>query len=326
MPSHLVGLDLGGTRIRAAVTDEDGRIVSRSEALTEAAEGPAAVIRRIEQTIRRAVGSLPWAEVAGIGVGAPGPLDPYAGVVVHAPNLPGWDDVPLRDMLASTFGVAVAIGNDANLAALGEHAYGAGRGVSDMVYMTISTGIGGGIISGGELLLGHRGFAGEIGHQTILVDGPLCGCGNRGCLEALAAGPAIARLAREVAAGRPDTLMRTLVKGDLARISAKVVSAAAAEGDEAAIAVVRQAGAYIGVGLANLANTLNPELFVLGGGVTNIGPLLFDAIQEAFARSAMLASRYARIVPAALGDDVVLWGAIALVRRLLDRTAQPCQT
>ena len=208
MNESLVGVDLGGTQVRAIVCDREGHILSRAATLTLAHEGRDAVIRRILDTIIDAVGPRLWTEIAGIGVGAPGPLNPYSGVVVHAPNLPGWEDVPLRQLIAERFCVPVALGNDANLAALGEQRFGAGRGVDDLVYMTISTGIGGGIISGGELFLGHGGFAGEIGHQTILAGGPLCGCGNHGCLEALAAGPAIGRMGREAAEeGRGEALL-----------------------------------------------------------------------------------------------------------------------
>ncbi len=321
MNESLVGVDLGGTQVRAIVCDREGHILSRAATLTLAHEGRDAVIRRILDTIIDAVGPRLWTEIAGIGVGAPGPLNPYSGVVVHAPNLPGWEDVPLRQIIAERFCVPVALGNDANLAALGEQRFGAGRGVNDLVYMTISTGIGGGIISGGELFLGHGGFAGEVGHQTILAGGPLCGCGNHGCLEALAAGPAIGRMGREAAEeGRGEALL-ALAGGDVSRISARVVSQAAAAGDATAIEIIRRAATYIGIGLANLANILNPELYVLGGGVTHAGPLLFDTIRETIRRTAMLATRDVRVERAVLGDDVVLWGAVALIARQIERNA-----
>ena len=321
MNESLVGVDLGGTQVRAIVCDREGHILSRAATLTLAHEGRDAVIRRILDTIFDAVGPRLWTEIAGIGVGAPGPLNPYSGVVVHAPNLPGWEDVPLRQLIAERFCVPVALGNDANLAALGEQRFGAGRGVDDLVYMTISTGIGGGIISGGELFLGHGGFAGEVGHQTILAGGPLCGCGNHGCLEALAAGPAIGRMGREAAEeGRGEALL-ALAGGDVSRISARVVSQAAAAGDATAIEIIRRAATYIGIGLANLANILNPELYVLGGGVTHAGPLLFDTIRETIRRTAMLATRDVRVERAVLGDDVVLWGAVALIARQIERNA-----
>jgi len=318
MSDWLVGVDLGGTRIRAVLCGPDGRVIGRASALTQADGGPDAVIARIYETIRSAVGDRSWERVRAIGIGAPGPLDPHAGVVVRAPNLPGWVDVPLRAMIAREFGIPASLGNDANLAALGEHAFGAGRGVEEMVYMTISTGIGGGIISRGELLLGRHGFAGEIGHQTIVVDGPVCGCGNRGCLEAMAAGPAIARMGREAAESGRGAAILEAAGGDLQAISSRTVAAVAHRGDETARAIILRAARYIGIGLANLANILDPELFVLGGGVTRIGDLLFDAIRETIRKVAMPPVRGVRVEEAALGDDVVLMGAVELARRALD--------
>lgn len=313
MAQLLVGVDLGGTQIRALLADAHGRKLGRASTLTRPGEGPEAVIQRIEETVREAVGNIPWHRVQGIGVGAPGPVDASAGLVVDPPNLPGWRDVPLRRIMADIFGLPVCLGNDANLAALAERRYGAGVGVDNMVYMTISTGIGGGIIAGGELLLGARGLAGEIGHQTLVDDGPLCACGKRGHLEALASGPAIARVAQEEAAGGRDNRILQLAGGVIDAIDARLVAQAADEGDPTAQAIIRQAATYVGIGLANVCNVLNPELIVIGGGVSSIGDLLFDTVRETVASRAMLGNRQVRIVPAALGDDVVLLGAVALV-------------
>lgn len=313
MSELVIGVDLGGTQIRALVMDPDGREVGRSATLTQAAEGVEAVIARILGTIGAALGQLPWSKVRGIAVGVPGPTDPWEGIVLQAPNLPGWRDIPLRQIISERLGVPTKLGNDANLAALGEHFYGAGRGVNNLVYMTISTGIGGGIIADGRLLLGARGLTGEIGHQTLEPEGPLCGCGNRGCLEALAAGLAIARMGREaVIQGRGERLL-ALAQGSLEAIDARIVARAAAEGDSTALEIVRRAATYVGIGLANVCNILNPAMIILGGGVTRIGPLLFDTIRETIALRAMPPVRDVQLVPAALGDDVVLLGAIALV-------------
>ncbi len=315
-----IGVDLGGTQIRAILSDGAGRILGRAATLTVAHEGRDAVLARIHQVIDEVTGAARGQAIAGIGMGAPGPLDPRTGVIVHAPNLPGFRNVPLRSIVSERVSLPVALGNDANLAALGEQRYGTGRGVQDMIYMTVSTGIGGGIICGGELLLGSAGFAGEVGHQTILVDGPPCACGNRGCLEALAAGPAIARMGREaVAAGRGQTLLE-LAGGVPDRVTARLVSQAAAAGDAACREIIRRAGTYVGIGLANLANILNPELFVLGGGVTNSGEPFLDAVREAIPLHAMEPVRQVRVERAALGDDVVLMGAVALIAGSLSRT------
>jgi glucokinase len=222
-------------------------------------------------------------------------------------------------MVQDHFGVPVVLGNDANLAALGEHAYGAGRGVSDMIYMTVSTGIGGGIISDGELFLGSHGYAGEIGHQTILVDGPLCGCGNHGCLEALAAGPAIGRMGQEAAAQGVAPYLLELGCGHPQQVTGRHVTQAAREGDGPAVEIIARAGRYIGMGLANLANILNPSLFVIGGGVSTVGNVLFDAVRASLSCSAMYATRDVTVVPAGLGEDVGLLGAVELISRALSR-------
>jgi len=313
MSKLVIGVDLGGTQIRALVTDPEGKELGRATTLTRAAEGVEAVIARILDTIRAALGRLPWSDVQGIAIGVPGPTDPWEGVVLQAPNLPGWHNIPLRQIISEKLGVPTKLGNDANLAALGEHIYGAGRGVNNLVYMTISTGIGGGIIADGRLLLGARGLSGEIGHQTLEPDGPLCGCGNRGCLEALAAGPAIARMGREaVTQGRGERLL-ALAQGSSEAIDARIVAQAAAEGDPTAIGIIRRAATYVGIGLANVCNILNPAMIILGGGVTHIGPLLFDTIRETITLRAMPPVRDVQVVPAALGDDVVLLGAVALI-------------
>jgi glucokinase len=310
----IVGVDLGATQIRAAVTDVVSGLQRRAQCLTLASEGPTAVLGRIVDTIREVTEGADWRQVRGIGVGAPGPLDPWQGVICEAPNLPGWHNVPLKAHLEAEFGVPVCVGNDANLAALGEHRFGAGQGVNDLIYITISTGIGGGIIAGGRLLLGADGLAGEVGHMILKPDGPLCGCGNRGCLEALAAGPAIARDAViRLKAGEPS-IISDLVAGDLTRVSAETVNRAAHQGDALASDLLRQAGVNIGLGLVSLVHLFNPRLFLFGGGVSKAGDLLFEPMRQTLRERAMPSmQRNVRIQPAALGDDVGLWGAVALV-------------
>ena len=312
-----VGVDLGGTQIRAILRDAQGAIVSRASILTQASDGQKQVIARIIETVRQTVSGIPWGTIGGIGIGVPGPVDPWTGVVLQAPNLPGWRDVPIRDIVQSAFGVPVEVGNDANLAALGEHMYGAGIGVANLIYVTISTGIGGGIIADGKLLLGAKGLAGEFGHQTLVPDGPLCGCGNRGCLEALGSGTAIARMAREAVARGQGQKLLELAQGSVEALDARIVASAARAGDAVAQDILRCAATYVGIGLANVVNILNPELIVLGGGVTRMGELLFDPVREVIAQRAMPAMRAVRIVPAALGGDVVLFGAVALIANAL---------
>jgi len=205
---NVVAVDLGGTHIRSALINEEGEILARAERETLAHEGPEAVIGRIEACIRDVARGT-----EAISIAAPGPLDPWKGIVHQAPNLPGWREVPLADILHRDFKVPVHLNNDANLAALGEHRFGAGQGRNDLIYLTISTGIGGGIISQGRLLIGAKGLAGEVGHMTLEPEGPPCGCGGRGHLEALASGTAITRRAVEEIEKGAETSITRLVEG-----------------------------------------------------------------------------------------------------------------
>lgn len=314
MANCVLAIDIGATRVRIAVIDEGGAILWRENLLTMAEEGPTATLARIAASMNRALASANGSQVTAMGIGAPGPLDPWEGVIYNPPNLPGWDALPLKRILQDQFGLPVHVGNDANLAGLGEHRYGAGRGARDMVYLTISTGIGGGIITNGRLLLGADGLAGEIGHTSVQARGPRCNCGNFGCLEVMASGPAIARRgARALRRGEaPGIAARA---GDDPRaVTAEMVVGAALAGDSVARDIVERAGFYIGVGVVNLVHTLNPRLIVIGGGVAlGAGDLLLDPVRSTVAARAMPPfKRDLRIVPASLGDDAGLLGALAL--------------
>ncbi|MBL7183181.1 MAG: ROK family protein [Anaerolineae bacterium] len=315
MQKLIVGVDLGGTQIRAALADGEGRITRRTSCLTLAEEGLKRVMGRIKGAIYEVMGSTERGQVQGIGIVAPGPLDPRKGIIMDAPNLSGWKNVPLKALMEEEIGLPVVVGNDANLAALAEQRFGAGQGVADLIYITVSTGIGGGIIVDNRLLLGAQGLAGEVGHQTIEAHGPRCNCGNIGCLEALAAGPAIARRARELIRTGIVTTIADWVGGDLDKITAKEVNQAAQAGDPVAIELFRQAGFYIGVGIVNLLHLFNPSLIIIGGSVTKAGDLLFEPIRATVRERAMAGYYWENtpIVPAALGDDVALLGAVALV-------------
>ena len=314
MTSCVLAIDIGATRVRVAVVEEDGTLLWRESLLTLAKDGPTGTLARIAVVIRQALASTHGGQVTAIGIGAPGPLDPWEGVIYDPPNLPGWDALPLKRILQDQFDLPVHLGNDANLAALGEHRYGAGRGVGDMVYMTISTGIGGGIISKGRLVLGADGLAGEVGHTSVEARGPRCNCGNRGCLEVMASGAAIARRgAREVRRrGSPGIAART---GDNPNaVTAEMVVGVALAGDAVARQIVERAGFYVGVGVVNLVHTLNPRLVVIGGGVVlGAGDLLLDPVRATVAARVMPPFRRdLRILPASLGDDAGLLGALAL--------------
>ncbi len=310
-----IGIDLGGTKISTALVDTEGRIISRDYRETNGAGGPAAVITRMIDAASKVMkgGGIVPPQISGVGVAAPGPIDAESGTVTTPPNLPGWKDVPLRQLMQDGLGLPTALENDANAAALAEHRFGAGRGAKHMIYVTASTGIGGGFILNGELYGGAMGAAGEIGHMTILPQGPHCGCGNRGCLEALASGRAIAREARERVKRGVPTLVADLAGGDPDCISAKLVAEAAAQGDIEAQEILDEAMTYLGVGMANLVNLLNPELIVIGGGLTKMGERLFEPVRRIIDRRAFCAAAQAvKVVPAQLGDDVGVLGAAAV--------------
>lgn len=307
----VIAVDLGGTLIRAAFINEKGEILARAERETLAQEGPEPIIGRIEACIRDVARGT-----EAISIAAPGPLNPWKGIIHQAPNLPGWREVPLADILHHAFKVPVYLNNDANLAALAEHRFGAGQGINDLIYLTISTGIGGGIISQGRLLLGAKGLAAEVGHMTLEPEGPPCGCGGWGHLESLASGPSIARRAVEEMEKGTETSITRLVEGELSKVTAKVVAQAAQEGDPLANSIFKEAGFYIGLGIANLLHILNPQLVILGGGVTRAGDLLFDPIRATVKAHTMPSYQEGlKIVPAALGGDVGLLGAAAFVLR-----------
>jgi glucokinase len=316
-----IGIDLGGTKIVTALVDKGGRIISRDYRETEAATGRDAVVARMVDAASRVMndGGATTAQISATGVAAPGPIDVESGIVTTPPNLPGWNDVPLRQLIQDELGLPTALENDANAAALAEYRFGAGRGTKHMIYVTASTGIGGGFILNGELYRGATGAAAEIGHMTILPQGPLCGCGNRGCLEALASGAGIARQGRELVERGVPTLIADLAEGDPNRISAKLVAQAVARGDIEARGILDEAMIYLGVGMANLVDLFNPELIVIGGGLTRMGERLFDPVRRIIARSAFRAAAQAvTIVPAQLGDDVGVLGA-ATVAMLLKK-------
>jgi len=310
---YVVGVDLGGTQIRACLADRTGVILREARQPTLAREGLEPVLKRLNDTLARVLEGVTRQHVIGIGIGSPGPLDPKAGVVIEAANLPGWRNVPLKDLLEKEFGLPVHVNNDANAAALAEQRYGAGRGVADLVYLTISTGIGGGFICAGQLLLGVHGFAGEPGHMTVEPEGPRCNCGNIGCLEVLAAGPAIARHGTEmVHGGRMSVLAAEMMAGR--ELTAESVGKAAGQGDAVALEAVGRAARYLGIGVLNLIHLFDPAMVVLGGSVTKIGRLLFDPVRELVReRGITKVQQETPILPAALGDQVGLLGGVALV-------------
>src|ERR1700719_4267941 len=303
----LVGIDLGGTQLRVAVAGDRGRLRTVVRRPTEAARGRQHVITRIVAAVADAT---PTRRVRALGIGLPGPVDPSAGLVISPANLPGFRNVPLNRILTRATGIRSYLHHDAHLAALGEHRRGAGRGASELIYVTVSTGIGAGLLIRGELYAGAHGSAGEIGHIVVQRDGPLCTCGNRGCVEALASGTGIARAAREQGARTPNSALHQLPAP-----SAEDVVRAARAGDPLAISILDTAGTYLGLAIGTLVNLFNPQLIVLGGSVIKAGAPLLGPMRRTMNASSWKASRRGlRIVRPALGDDAGLIGAVEFAR------------
>lgn len=315
-PRWALGIDLGGTKIAASVVSSDGDLSGEVRVPTPAADGPEAVIDAMVSTARRAlaVSSLGPDDLTGVGVGAPGPVDPVRGRVVRPPNLPGWQDVALREALSTRLGLPVTLDNDANAAGLAEARFGAGRGCSPLLYLTVSTGIGGAILLDGQLLHGATGAAGEVGHIVLDPGGPRCGCGGRGCLEALASGTAIARDARAAIESGRDSTLAERFSDRPEDLGAADVARAARQGDALAAEVLTGALDSLGLGVASLVNVLNPARVVVGGGLSALGERLLAAILQGIARQANPMARSAVSVRlAALGPQVGVLGAAALV-------------
>jgi len=309
-------VDLGGTKIMTAVVLPDGRLLSHNYCLTMADRGPEVVIDRILSALNGAMAQaqLKTSELIGLGVAAAGILDTKKGIVTTSPNLPHWHDVQLGDILTEKLGIVTYIINDANAAAVGEHRFGVGKGFTNMIYLTVSTGIGGGIIVDGELYSGTDGCAGELGHMTVEVDGPRCHCGNFGCLEALASGWAVViEAVKRINQGEKSSIIE-LADGGLESITAETVAMAARRGDRLAADIVREAANYLGVGLANLVNIFNPELIVIGGGLSKMGDMLLKPARKVVKERAFkLPTRTVRIVRARLGSNAGIIGAAAYV-------------
>ena len=311
---RVLGVDMGGTHIRAAAIAPEGpgRILVRRQVRTEAAAGLDAVVGRLAAVVAEAAAAAAVPPDAPVGVALPGPVDPRTGVVSFAPNL-GWRDVPIRDLLRERLGRPVIAGNDANAAALGEWRYGAGEGTRHLVFLICGTGVGGGIIVDDRLIVGKDGLASEPGHMSVAIDGPLCHCGARGCLEAFAAGWAIARDAQQLLdSGMPSVLTQMLAEGR-GELSGALVAVAAREGDGLALEVLARAGRALGFGVASLAHIFNPEIVIVGGGVIAAGDLLFGPMHEALARQLLAPfGRDFRVVPSELDQDAGLYGAAVL--------------
>ncbi|MFW5713689.1 MAG: ROK family protein [Brevefilum sp.] len=302
-----LALDIGGTHMRAAVFPENQIKPIRQKRIRTYADG--------ETSLNRLLNLIedvcpPDADIHALGIGIPGVVDPESGKVITAPNLDDWVGIPVAKRIEESIGAPTFLGNDANLAALGEWQFGAGKGHNHLVYLTISTGIGGGVICNGQLLKGKHGMAGELGHVTILPGGPVCSCSQRGHLEALASGPAIMNYVTEkLKEGRKSSL--------LGEPDPQKISQAAREGDPLAKEAFSRAGHYLGLMIANYLMIFNPSIVILGGGVSQAGELLLDPVRKTV-KNAVLSKEYLKdleITQAGLGDDAGLYGALVLAHQ-----------
>ena len=308
----VLAVDLGGTKIIAAIISNKGQVMAKEYHPTLANEGPQSVINRILSAIDYLLSqsNMDSSQLDSISIAAAGAINFETGLVTASPNLPGWYDIPLRDIVNQRYRVNTFLINDASAAALGEHHFGAGKGVNNLVLLTLGTGIGGGIIINGKLYSGRCGSAGEIGHMTVDVNGPRCNCGNIGCWEMLASGTAMAKEAiRRIEQGEKSSLTK-LVEDKIENITAEKVSLAAQDGDPLALEVILKAATYLGVGMVNLVNIFNPEMIIVGGGVAQMGDLLLEPARQVVKERAFpLSAQAVCIVPAQLGDDAGVLGA-----------------
>ena len=320
----LVGVDLGGTSLLAVGTTTKGKILGEKKRKTRAEEGASAVLQRMIKAIQGAVdeAGAKMKDVRAIGIGAPGPLNPRTGVILHAPNLgPTWNNMPVAAYISDKLGRPAFLANDVDVGAVGEQAFGAGMGYKDLVAIFVGTGIGGGVVLGGKLYQGNRYTAGEVGHTVLLADGPICGCGKTGCAEALASRTAIEREIRAgIAAGRESVVPEILRETGRDTMSSSVIEAALEQDDALTQEVMAKAEYYMGILIANVVNLLDPQVIVVGGGVVErLGATYLDPVREA-------AEHYyinqtdrdqVRIVQTQLGDYAGVLGAAILANRSL---------
>jgi glucokinase len=307
--SFVIGIDLGGTKINGALADLEGMVLSKFTMPTNASEGEQAVLGRIVEVIETVIekANKTVEEIKTIGIGSPGPLNAKAGIIVTTPNLP-FRNFQLVKPIIEKFNIPTFLDNDANVAAIGEYMLGSGKGTTNMVYITVSTGIGGGAILDGRVYRGSTSNALEVGHMTIVPDGPRCNCGNNGCIEALASGTAIARQAREAIAAGLETSLSGL---DV--VTSYEVYKEAQAGDKVSKDILDKSFNYLGIAVASIITSFDPEMFVIGGGVSQMGDVLFDKVQQVVNKRCFKSmSENCKIVPAGLGTDAGVMGAVAL--------------
>ena len=313
----VLAIDLGGTKIFTAIISDKGQAIAVERCTTMASEGTRSVIDRLLSAAGQILdlNNIEPSQLDSIAVAAAGAIDSDRGVVTLSPNLPGWSDIPLADIIHDKYRVDTFLLNDASAAALGEHRLGVGRGTDNLILLTLGTGIGGGIIINGELYSGSNGSAGEIGHMTIDVNGPRCACGCTGCLEVFASGTAMERdTISRISHGERSSLVEA-VEGKIEDITAEKIGVAAQDGDSLALDVIHRAATYLGAGMVNLVNIFNPDMIVVGGGVSGLGDLLLEPARQVVKERAFpIAVQTARIVTAQLGEEAGVYGAAIFAR------------
>ncbi len=305
----VIGIDLGGTFIKAAIVDPRGRVLARMKRPTEAAMGKERVVDNVFSIVRalKAV-SFSLGGISALGMGIPGVIDFRRGVISTSPNLPGWENIPIRKMLSRRVGMPLYLENDANAAALGEKWMGAAKDVQDFCFITLGTGVGGGLVLDGKIWHGADGMAGEVGHMTIDPDGPRCRCGNRGCLEMYASAKALQRMIRQVLSSGKRSRFFGEIRGK--EISGDVIHRAAKAGDRVSREAFARMGSALGIGIASLVNLLNLEKVVFGGGLSAAWKFFSPALRgEVKSRAFAAPARRVRIVRAAAGEDAGVLGA-----------------
>ena len=312
-----IGIDVGGTNVNIALVDDNGKIIYSNSVPTYAKMGYEYTVNNIKQAIKdlmKETNTTP-SDIEGIGFDFPGQVDCKTGVVKLAPNIPGWVNVPIAQMIEDEFHIPTRIDNDVRCAALGELKFGAGRGCENFICITVGTGIGSGIVINGKVVRGATNAAGELGHIKLQMNGgPICGCGDTGCLEAFASGPAIVAMAQEYIKGGKSTKFREMAAVEGGEITPYMVAKAAEEGDPVAKRIFEIVGEYIGIGLTSVINLLNPERVIIGGGVAESGELLLGPIRKTIKERAMVvAGNAVEIVPAQLGNSAGVIGASMLI-------------
>lgn len=313
MVKNRIGIDVGGTNVKLALVNDKGNILYSNSVPTRAEMGYEYTVNNIKQAIKDLMAETKAVNIEGIGFDFPGQIDYKNGIVRLAPNIPGWVNIPIAQIIEDEFKIPTRIDNDVHCAALGELNFGAGKGCENFICMTVGTGIGSGIVINGKLVRGASNAAGELGHIKLQMhDGPLCGCGDYGCMEAFASGPSIVAMAKEYLLSGKSTKYQEMANGN--EITPYIVAQAALEGDPVAKRIFTKMGEYIGFGLASVVNLLNPERIIIGGGVADAGDILLEPIRETIKKRAMVVAGSAvEVVPAELGNTAGVIGASLLI-------------